>query len=420
MGITLAALGMASSTHAKGLMVHEWGTFTTLSACDGRSLAGLYVDASRLPAFVHGIPYFNYDTAFGWAPLSKLRHVTVKMETPVLYFYAPDSLDVDVKVKFQGGTISQWYPQAYDREADPAGPYVDFAAGPNPYSGHIGWKAKVLAPEMKPAYTTTGSGQETPEWTAPRNVASNMLRGEGGEYERFLFYRGLGNFPSTVKLKFRDDSTLAILNDGEDDLPWLMVYDRRNGGDAMPAGILWQGALAAHAMICVPVPKLDAVDYGVGMAAMDTLQNRLIQAGLFPDEAKALVQTWYDGYFHEGGLKAFWILPRALVDRILPLTITPAPEALQRVIVGRSEILWPAFESELRAARDADTLAHFSADKFRMAYQDFLFPDPDAESLALRPRPPFADAADPVRRESRPGFGWKVLGIRDALGRWAP
>jgi hypothetical protein len=340
------------------------------------------------------------------------------METPVLYFYAADSLDVDVKVKFAGGTISQWYPRAYDREADPAGPFVDFAAAP--YAGHIGWKAKVLAPGMQPAYTTAGSGLETPEWTAPRNVASNMLRGEGGEVERFLFYRGLGDFPNTVKLKFRDDSTLSVANDGEDNLPWLMVYDRRNGGDAMPAGILWQGALAAHAMISVPVPKLASTDYGLGMAAMDTLQNRLIQAGLFPDEAKALVQTWYDGYFHEGGLKAFWILPRTLVDRILPLTISPAPEVLQRVIVGRSEILWPAFESELRAARDADTLGHFSADKFRMAYQDFLFPEPDAQSLALRPRTPFADAANPSGRGNQPGFVWKAAGIRDALGRWAP
>lgn len=415
----LLPLGMALSADAKGLVVHEWGTFTTLNASDGRSLGGLYVDASRLPAFVHGVPFFNYDSATGWAPLSKLRHVTVKMETPVLYFYAPDSLDVDVKVRFQGGTISQWYPQAYDHETDPAGSYVDFAAAPSTgYPGHIGWKAKVLAPGTASAYSTAGTGLETPEWTAPRNVASNLLRGEGGELERFLFYRGLGDFPQTVKLEFRDDSTLSVSNEGQEDLPWLMVYDRRGVEDYLPAGILWQGALPAHSSIRVTAPASLASDYGPGMAAMDTLQSRLVQAGLFPDEAKALIQTWYDGYFHEGGLKAFWILPRPLVDRILPLAINPAPEILQRVIVGRSEILWPALERQLRAAREADTLNHYAADKFRMAYQDFLYPESDGGVLSVRPAPPFAGAAHRDRRASR--FGWRASEGRDAMGRIAP
>ena len=93
------ALLAGGTAEAKGFIVHEWGTFTTVSAGDGRPLGGLYVDASRLPAFVQGVPFFNYDPASGWAPLSKLRHVTVKMETPVLYFYSPAPLDVEVQVR---------------------------------------------------------------------------------------------------------------------------------------------------------------------------------------------------------------------------------------------------------------------------------------------------------------------------------
>jgi hypothetical protein len=88
--------------------------------------------------------------------------------------------------------------------------------------------------------------------------------------------------------------------------------------------------------------------------------------------------------------------------------------------VGRSEILWPDLERQLRAARAADTLNHYAADKFRMAYQDFLYPESDGGVLSLRPDPPFAGAAHPDRRAAPLRFGWKASMSRDALGRFAP
>lgn len=416
--LAAGALGAARSADAKGLIVHEWGTFTTLSASDGRPLSGLYVDASRLPAFVHGIPYFNYDAASGWAPISKLRNVTVKMETPVLYFYSPAAVDVEVKVDFKGGTISQWYPQCHECEAAPTGPYVDFAAAP--YAGHISWKATVLAPGAQNAYTTAGSGQETSEWTAPRNVASNLLRGENGEYERFLFYRGLGNFASTVKLAFLDDTLFTVSNEGDENLPWVMVYDRPHEGAATmaPAATWYQGPLAAHAKLTLTRGK-PATQYDQAtMSPMDSLVQHLVQAGLNLDEARALQNTWFTGYFIESGLKAFWILPRAQVDRILPLSITPAPEDIQRVIVGRSEILSPDFERELRRARDADTLSAFAKDKYWLAYQEML--SSDGSALSLRPKAPWRAAANGPAARPAARFGWKGAGFRDVLGRQAP
>ena len=275
------------------------------------------MDASRLPAFVSGIPFFNYDPATGWAPRSKLRHVTVKMETPVLYFYSPEA--VEVKVEFQGGTISQWYPKCHTCEAPPAGAYVDFAE--KPYAGHISWKAKVLAPRDSTRYSTASSGQETPEWVAPRNVASNLLRGEGGEYERFLFYRGLGNFPNPVKLAFLDDSSFTVTYDGDEDLPWLMVYDREYRVDSSPAKTLFQGPMRAHSTITLKRGPLPLYYDSPGLLApMDSLLAHLIQAGLNPDEARALENTWYDGYFRDDGLKAFWIRAAAR---------NPAPKGLR-------------------------------------------------------------------------------------------
>jgi hypothetical protein len=411
-------LGAPRPAEAKGLIVHEWGTFTTLSASDGRPLGGLYVDASRLPAFVHGIPYFNYDAASGWAPMSKLRNVTVKMETPVLYFYSPTAVDVEVKVDFKGGTISQWYPQCHECEAAPTGPYVDFAAAP--YPGHISWKAKVLAPGAAAAYTTSASGLETAEWTAPRNVASNLLLGEHGEYERFLFYRGLGNFPSTVKLAFVNDSTFTVSNDGDDSLPWVMVYDRPHAGEpTMQAAATWyQGPLAAHAKLTLKRGAAATQYDQATMSPMDSLLAHLVLAGLNLDEARALRNTWYTGYFIESGLKAFWILPRAQVDRILPLSITPAPEDIQRVIVGRSEILTPDFEAELRRARYADTLSAFAKDKYWLAYQEFL--SSEGSALSLKPRAPWRAAGNGISPRPAARFDWPGTAFRDALGRLSP
>lgn len=407
------SFAMAPAAHAKGLIVHEWGTFTTLSASDGRPLGGLYVDATPLPAFIHGLPYFNY--ADGWASLDKLRHTTVKMETPVLYFYSDVEIDVDVKVGFKGGTISQWYPAATESERNPTTPFVDFAAAP--YDGHIAWKTKVLAPGSNPAYTTAASGQETAEWTAPRMVDANMLQGTKGEYERFLFYRGLGGWPNTVKLVFKNDSVLTVTNDGDEDIPWLMIYDR-DRVQMGNASVWWQGPLKARGSFSITRTKGNQ-DYGNGMAAMGTLKAHLVKAGLKSDEALALLNTWYNGYFLEGGLKAFWILPRAMVDRILPLKITPAPVATARVIVGRSEILPPDFERELRKAQSTDSLAKYAKDKYYLAYLDFLNPGKDWGTTGLRAPYPArrADAYAPLGPSPAFGFG---SGLRDILGRPAP
>jgi hypothetical protein len=376
------------------------------------------VDASRLPAFVQGLPYFNYDSAAGWATLSKLRNVTVKMETPVLYFYSPEPVDVEVKVGFNGGTISQWYPRCHECEANPTAPFVDFAAAP--YAGHISWKAKVLAPGTQIPYTTAGSGQETGEWTAPRNVASNLLQGEGGEYERFLFYRGLGNFKNTVNLAFLDDSMFTVTNAGDEDLPWVLIYDRPHASEMSmsPASTWYQGPLAAHARLTLKRGHTPTQYDQAAISPMDSLLAHLIQAGLNADEARALQNTWYNGYFFESGLKAFWILPRAQVDRILPLSITPTPLEIRRVIVGRSEILTPDFERELRLARSADTLSAFARDKYWMAYQELL--SSEGSALALRPQAPWRAAANPRSARPAPRFAWPGTGYRDALGRLSP
>src|SRR5690349_19304657 len=94
-----------------GLVVHEWGTFTSIAGKDGIALEWRPLNGpTDLPKFVHTIE----KEGDGLRHLQGKRELTaaVRMETPVLYFYSPNEIDVNVKVDFPKGTITEWYPQA--------------------------------------------------------------------------------------------------------------------------------------------------------------------------------------------------------------------------------------------------------------------------------------------------------------------
>jgi len=86
------------------------------------------------------------------------------------------------------------------------------------------------------------------------------------------------------------------------------------------------------------------------------LEKILIEQGLHPDEARAMLQTWNDSWFEEG-TRLLYIVPRPFVDRVLPLTITPKPASTTRVFVGRMEIVTPATEKAIETAFASDDRA---------------------------------------------------------------
>lgn len=390
---------------ADSLTVHEWGTFTTLTTSSGVSLSGLYQDATRLPAFVHGLPFFNYDSIKGWPTPEKLRGVTVKMETPVLYFYSDLERDMDVEVGFKGGTISQWYPERVSGETNPVGSVVDFA---DAYTGSIRWKAKVLDRGMLPY--TSPAALETPEWIAPRRTAANLLLGQGGEIEKFLFYRGLGNFLLPLETHFTPQGALSITNRGPVKISHVMVYECPRGGDPWVGkpSIWWEGELAPSQTVAV---TRTLPDMTLASNATERLRAAMVKAGLFDDESRSLLETWAGSYFTvERGLKVFWLVPREEIDKILPLKISPVPGKLERVIVGRSDILTPEFEAELVTAFKADTLEKFQADKYYLAYLDFLrlkgFQYQVATALAKNKKNPVSHHTIPTA--DRPPWGFWI------------
>src|SRR5436305_1473833 len=98
---------------AGDFVVHEWGTFTSVSASDGHLLTGLELEEAPLPPFVQSIAGFS-PTNKGWD--RPVCGVTIKMETPVIYFYSAEALTARLEVTFHGGSISQWFPGRADGE----------------------------------------------------------------------------------------------------------------------------------------------------------------------------------------------------------------------------------------------------------------------------------------------------------------
>src|SRR5580692_1344135 len=107
LSISAAALLMAANLHPiqpSELTVHEWGTFTSVAGVSGSAIEWDVLGCkSDLPHFVNDYGY----RGFKW----RLQG-TVRMETPVMFFYSPHQLEAHVKVAFPQGLITEWYPQA--------------------------------------------------------------------------------------------------------------------------------------------------------------------------------------------------------------------------------------------------------------------------------------------------------------------
>src|SRR5882757_3699672 len=80
------------SPQPSGLTVHEWGTFTSVAGEDGSATDWDTLGCKNdLPGFVNDFGY----RGFKWRLAG-----TVRMETPVIYFYSPREVEAHVRVGF--------------------------------------------------------------------------------------------------------------------------------------------------------------------------------------------------------------------------------------------------------------------------------------------------------------------------------
>jgi hypothetical protein len=324
------------------LVVHEWGTFTELQDEAGESLNGINTDDEPVPEFVHGFANRVLEKTFGKRyPRGKrlpYRHpgILVRLETPVIYFYPPVNqtgpVTLDVEVQLKGGWLSEFYPKA-EYEA----PGLEKMRLDSESYGSLRWEGVQVGTEDR--YPDTND----PVWLNPRATRAAGLTASNGESEKFLFYRGVGNFSGPVRAKLNRDSGMLELPSRSDE-----AQEHQLAGSWL-VHVAENGEVAFRKLGSKDFSKLKSVqasyrfpEEAFKASNLDLLKTEMHEAlvadGLYSDEATAMLNTWNEAYFQSPGLRLFYLVPRQWTDRQMPLTIS-RPAHTERVMVGRLELI---------------------------------------------------------------------------------
>lgn len=377
------------------VVAHEWGTFTSVAGQDGRAINWVPLGGSAdLPCFVKHLqglslasPFPATSTPVPTPPPSDPTRIRptntypitkgevfvgvrvaagpvnfetaraniwgkVRMETPVIYFYSPSDVDALVTVRFPRGLMTEFYPTP-----DGAGVPFNTAVLNDPNHVHsLHWSVKI-SPSIPEQFLTEPGASH---YYAARATDATPIR-VNNQTEKFIFYRGIANFDVPIETQLVANDRLEIRNVGAGGaIPVAILFESRGG----KMGFTVAEKIEKSAVI--ERPKLDRDQ--VSLRA--ELHKELVSAGLFPKEAAAMIETWRDSWF-EDGARVFYILPQRSVNSILPLSISPAPASVQRVFVGRMEIIDPTTVGIVREALDQNDTATLAR------YGRFLHPIAD-------------------------------------------
>ena len=362
-----------------GFRVHEWGTNTIVVGSDGSMQRGLQHEEEDLPSFVYDRRREELATP-----------IEVKMETPITYFYSDKPLSAEVSVSFPKGVLTQWYPAVasfyppiYKDMGDPALDTKFPFSSPQcrekfsrVENGILRWgQIDVLPRAAQPVLPEAPLARYT--WSHARDVGANAIHVKGAaaagspQDERFLFYRGLGNFPLDVKIAAQSgaagrDGGLVLTNlDASQKVGAVFVLRVEKDKAAFAvktAGIAPSGSLTETAP-----PATMALDvYSQDLAK--AMVGELDKAGLYHDESVAMVKTWARQWFRTPGVRVLYLAPQAWTDAQIPLSVEPKPLEQVRVMVIRVEAITPVQEEA-----DLAAMAKLGADEGARAQGDAYF-----------------------------------------------
>lgn len=364
----------AAKGSGEGLIVHEWGTFTSFSGSDGVRLEFRPLVDEDLPPFV--LDRF-LQSGVGNPLLKSQIRVRMRMETPVTYFYTTRERHVRARVRFPEGLLTEFYPPVARME-----PPFQLGERPPLKQSMLDWgdihlvpmngsesavaRTRLRLPESDARFHY-GHARETDSALVHVRLSkpdkSTPMAPSGDFCEKFLFYRGVGNFELPLTLTAASDGSFELANSGHDALRSLFLIDV--DGPAVRFAQYDQLAAGGHLQLAKST-KLSTID-----ALGEAVQAALIQEGLFEKEAVAMVKTWRSSWFGENGTRLLYLVPRPVTDALLPLEIDPKPEQVVRVLVGRMEIMTPQEESRVTTlvrdsaqARRASIVASDGVDKY--------------------------------------------------------
>ena len=359
MDVDVPAVGSAlpSGTPRPGLEVHEWGTFTAVQGSDGR-IVEWYQSPDKLvdlPPFVRR-PVF----AMTKSGLAIGQMDTIRMETPVLYFYPEKEMDITVKASFPQGRITEVFPPA-TKVASPS---------------EVIWQGSLLPPNSKQrSEIPIAPGEKGRHYAAARNVPDAWLfrshllplanlpaetrkppntNEEAVEpVDHFIFYRGAGQhrFYQLRAIQEKGSDRFTLFNHGNGPIPKIFALRVADSGasmlsiDQLPVIRYENGKMINQKTITLP--KSTQPVSQTAEALREAMIESLHTEGLTLAEATAMVNTWDKLWFTEPGIRLLAVLPNSFADEMVPLSISPQPEKIARVFVGRVEILSRKTEERL-------------------------------------------------------------------------
>ena len=355
--LTLSAGFNAQNRISPNLVAHEWGTFTSIAGRNGQAVRWLPLRGSAEPP--------RFVEHFSDAQFKQGLAGTVRMETPVLYFYSPYEAVVSVKVGFSRGVITEWYPHASQVNPDPRKAWDREALFRGHGGGGIEWDSVTVSPNLaarfpgedragdETSYGDSHGGQGNQYYADRRTSASPLAvkTAAGDRQEKILFYRGVSTFSVPISASLSSEGQVRLANLAQNEIPSVLLFERR--GDKL--GYRLGGALPSE--MSLEPPELT----GTLESMSRDLEDILTSQGLYPDEAHAMLETWRQSWFEEGS-RLFYIVPSRFPNTILPLTIHPAPSQTVRVFVGRLELITPATTQALEkilASRDLTGLQKY-------------------------------------------------------------
>lgn len=343
----LLCLLLCGRVMAADLLIHEWGTITTRHYNNGWAAQYMNrIDASELlPEFVHKMPLPEVKR-FGKGVGMEIGHpdVTMRLETPVLYFYPGKNFKrntkIDIEVFFQGGLLNEYYPNAKSwyqgLPKDAQGNPMLTAES----KGYLAWRGLQLDDTANVPQT------QMPVWLAPREVAATPVKTTVGEAEKYLFYRGVANLPALFQTRHKTNKkALQILKPVKPILAagtqpaipaaWLLHVKQDGSAAFVEIGRFNPQQLQQPKQVMIS----DTADYSKANLQVfrQTMHAALMQDGLFADEAMAMLNTWDQAYFRQSGARVLYIVPKQWIEAYLPLTVN-VEHTLVRTLVGRIDL----------------------------------------------------------------------------------
>lgn len=342
------------------LIVHEWGTFTGFAGSDGVHLPFNTLFGLDLPEFVMNRqkqalrenPKLQIPVAFqkggGAAALQR-------METPVVYFYADAPGTVNVEVEFPQGSLTEFYPPVRSMAPPYGTGFGEFgrptpaasgaAAQTRPAESFLNWGNVRIVP-----HPSGNEGKLIPadedgsHYFFARKTDSALVQfadaGGTRREEKFLFYRGLGNFTLPVTLRALGGDRFELRNAGASPITSAFLI-QINRNDPKTARFTRLENVAGNQQLALPPANRNRDELS------DAITKSLIGDGLYEKEARAMVETWKSTWLDEPGARVLYIVPRQVTDALLPLHIDPKPDETVRVLVGRIDVFTPEQEASL-------------------------------------------------------------------------